>query len=90
MSDIWYREPLSLPPWEDGFGQAWNFDGTPANQAAQMSLTPPPSFIDEWPEDLQWIAFQASVNMELLDMYHAALDGSGTGQPRGILGGIEP
>lgn len=28
MSDSWYRDPLALPPYEDGLGRGWNFDGS--------------------------------------------------------------
>jgi len=27
MSDTWYRDPLDLPPYEDGSGQLWRIDG---------------------------------------------------------------
>lgn len=27
MSDTWYRDPVQLPPFEDGFGKLWTFDG---------------------------------------------------------------
>ncbi len=26
MSDFWYRDPPSLPPFEDGLGRQWTFD----------------------------------------------------------------
>jgi hypothetical protein len=70
MSDRWYREPFDLPPYVDGFGAAWTWDGQPANEAAEKALNPEPCFLDKWPEDLRSVAFAASVNMEVLDAFY--------------------
>jgi hypothetical protein len=70
MSDTWYRRPVELPPYEDGFGKLWMFDGRCVNPDP-----PEPTFVDEWPEDLRSLAFQASVTMELVDAYDRAMWG---------------
>jgi hypothetical protein len=87
MSDSWYREPGDLPPYKDGFGGLWSWDG----HCIGLPPRPEPAatWLDEWPEDLQWIALKAAVNMELADGFRAYFDdltGNPGGQPTGILG----
>lgn len=66
MSDFWYRDAPTLPPYEDGFGKLWTLDGQCLNPDP-----PDPAFawLDEWPEDLQGVAVEAAVNMQLTDEY---------------------
>jgi hypothetical protein len=71
MSDGWYRTPPDLPPYEDGFGRLWALDGTQVGGPAEE---PTPAWLAEWPEDLQSMAFQAAINMELLDAYRANVE----------------
>ncbi len=71
MSDGWYRDPPDLPPYEDGFGRLWALDGT---QVGGPPEEPMPAWLAEWPEDLQWEAFRASVNMEIADRYRAKVE----------------
>lgn len=83
MSDTWYRDPPELPPYEDGFGKLWTLDGRCLNPDPPRE----PTFIDEWPEDLQWIAFKASFQMEVVDEFVRRVVGSTDGPgPRGLLG----
>lgn len=44
MSDTWYRDPVNLPPYEDGSGKLWTFDGRCLNP------DPPRDRIDTWEE----------------------------------------
>jgi hypothetical protein len=93
MSDTWYREPFDPPPFEDGLGQLWTWDGTCLNPRPVE-----PSFLDGWPEDLRPTAFKAAVNMELLDSYRRILDAEADrmfvnprgNPPRGILAALDP
>lgn len=64
MSDTWYRDPLDLPPYEDGFGLLWTLDGQCLNPAPAE-----PNFLDEWPEELRFTAFQAALSMELEEAF---------------------
>jgi hypothetical protein len=64
VSDTWYRKRLDLPPYEDGLGHRWTFEGECLNPAERE-----PNWLDEWPEDLKSVAFQAAVNMELRDSF---------------------
>lgn len=41
VSDTWYRAPLALPPYEDGFGNLWAMDGTCVNA---VHMCEPPSW----------------------------------------------
>lgn len=63
MSDSWYRDPPRLEPFEDGFGKLWTLDGRCLNPDPEPERT----WLDEWPEDLQFQAFAASITMELED-----------------------
>jgi hypothetical protein len=54
---------MELPPFEDGFGKRWTLDGRCLNPDPPA----PPSWIDEWPQDLRFVAFEASLVMELRD-----------------------
>lgn len=63
MSDSWYRDPVCLEPFRDGFGKLWTLDGGCLNPDPE----PPPSFLDEWPDDLQLQAFDAAIVMAMQD-----------------------
>jgi hypothetical protein len=73
VSDTWYRDPYEMPPFEDGFGKLWTLDGRCLNPDPD----PGPTWLDEWPEDLQFVAFDASVLMELADEYERQLRDQG-------------
>lgn len=68
MSDFWYREPFELPPWEDGLGQAWNFDGTPANEAAEHQLRPSPNLTSTHPNSSKPCS-EAEVMLTIAETY---------------------
>lgn len=69
MSDAWYRDPPNLPPFEDGLGRLWTFDGRCLSPAPD----PGPDWLAEWPEDLRSEAFRAAVCMEFADEYRRHL-----------------
>lgn len=72
MSDTWYRDPPDLPPFEDGFGRRWTFDGRCLNPdypfavlvegwqgfVADAVTEPPPPIT--WPDvEAMWVRLMA-------------------------------
>jgi len=70
MSDTWYRNRPQLEPFVDGFGRRWTLDG----QCLDVEPDPGPSWLDDWPEDLQSVAFGAALVMAFRDEYFRLLD----------------
>lgn len=66
MSDTWYREPPSVPPYEDDFGNLWTLDGVCLNPVHTCEEP-------AWIREMSWLDFQAQVAMgfnERIDQYH--------------------
>lgn len=70
MSDTWYRDPPDIPPYEDWQGKLWTVDG----QCLNPDPPQPPTWLDEWPEDLQSVAFTAAVQLEFAETYQHELN----------------
>lgn len=56
MSDTWYREPASIPPYRDGWGNLWTWDGVCLNPV--HTCEPP-----DWMNDLAILEFKAELAM---------------------------
>lgn len=48
MSDTWYQDPIVLPPFIDGFGNAWTFDGRRLNPAPDATIAA--MLTERWPD----------------------------------------
>lgn len=75
MSDTWYRDPLALPPYEDGLGNLWAMDGTCVN--AVHTCEPP-----AWYDEMVLVEMQA----ELMFSYREALDRAADDQIEQLFG----
>lgn len=91
MSDTWYREPFALPPWQDAFGGAWNFDGTPANDKAtinEMEVAETAAYLAQYPPELADAIVEAEFMLTLAETFSDKMREAMRrhGEPRGILG----
>lgn len=83
MSDRWYREPFELPPYVDGFGQAWAF----TEEQVGGPVWEEPQWLEGWPEDLHWTLFKIEVGFSFWESYWARLvEGDNSARPKGLLG----
>lgn len=70
MSDTWYRDPPDLPPFEDGFGKLWTFDGRCLNP----DPAPPRGQIATW-EEFRVFVSQRMDEIVADALFAEALDG---------------
>lgn len=68
MSDIWYREPLDLPAYRDGFGQLWTLDGKCLNPLPE----PEPAWYDGM--DIEYEMLQVNLLLDLFDLTEKRLN----------------
>ncbi len=67
MSDTWYRRPMSLPPYEDGFGNLWTWDGVCLNPVHGCERP-------AWHDDLWMVDLQANLMMTFFEKMQRAED----------------
>lgn len=80
MSDLWYRDPPAIPPYEDFAGNLWTWDGVCLNPV--HTCEPP-----RWHFELVWAEIQAEIMFgfrEAVEDYYRRMV-SGEWRPRGLL-----
>lgn len=65
MSDTWYRDPVKLPPFVDGFGRRWLLNGE------CLDVLPEP---DDRHPDVASFDFTVTVMMAMVDEYKSIIE----------------